>query len=132
MGIYGNLSIEELETLYNNFNITHIPSVLVETGTYQGDSIEAVHALFECIYTIEIDEQRYVAAKDRLKDLTHLNFLHGDSLSLLPVVLDKCKKPIFFMVFRCPRTGRCQSTVARGDRHYNQRSRNRCAVAFCY
>lgn len=91
MGIYGNLSIEELETLYNNFNITHIPSVLVETGTYQGDSIEAVHALFECIYTIEIDEQRYVKAKDRLKDLTHLNFLHGDSLSLLPVVLDKCK-----------------------------------------
>jgi hypothetical protein len=92
MGIEGNLSTEEILSIYEKLNITtNKPVVLVETGTYQGDSIEAVHTLFDNMYTIELDETRYMKAKTRLKALEHIGFFCGNSLDVLPGIVNECR-----------------------------------------
>lgn len=90
MGIEGNLTSEEMCDIYTLFNIR--PSVLIETGTFQGDSIEAVNSLFEEIHTIEIDEGRYLAAKSRLEKYQNIHCNLGSSTDILPSIIELCRQ----------------------------------------
>lgn len=56
--------------------------VLVETGTYQGDMVEAQRPYFREIYSIELSRELHDAAKKRF-DQPHIHLLQGDSGEML-------------------------------------------------
>jgi hypothetical protein len=55
------------------------PRFFVETGTFMGDTTAAVADLFEKCFTIELSEQLYHRACDRLSKLGNVRCLEGDS-----------------------------------------------------
>lgn len=70
--------------------------VLVETGTYKGDMVEAMKGLFERIYSIELGDELYRNAKDRFKGLEHIEIIHGDSGIELLSLMQKINRPSLF------------------------------------
>jgi len=53
--------------------------ILVETGTYLGDMIEAQRNNFKKIYSIELSEKLFHKAVKRFKAYPHIKILQGDS-----------------------------------------------------
>lgn len=70
--------------------------VFVETGTYLGDTVEAVKNTFKEIYTIELDKTLYQRAKQRFSKEKHIKVIHGDSEKMLPEVLKNVNGPTLF------------------------------------
>jgi glycosyltransferase involved in cell wall biosynthesis len=54
-------------------------SVLVETGTFKGDTVEEFKASFDKIWTVELSENLWSAAVKRFKKELHIQVLHGQS-----------------------------------------------------
>lgn len=71
-------------------------STLVETGTYLGDMVSAVHDHFEHVYTIELSEMLFGRAQRRFSSLKNVDVLHGDSGHVLQSVLPKLNTPTLF------------------------------------
>jgi hypothetical protein len=69
-------------------------STLVETGTFEGQMIQAVRNDFRTIYSLELDPELNRRARVRFADARHIILLHGDSgavlKSLLPDVREAC------------------------------------------
>src|SRR5688572_1386649 len=57
--------------------------ILVETGTYLGDMVEAQRDHFKKIFSIELSERLFNKAQKRFKDHLHVKIFHGDSGSVL-------------------------------------------------
>lgn len=57
--------------------------VLIETGTYFGDMVEAMKNVFDHIYSIEINRQLYDQAKKRFHKNLNIELIHGDSATEL-------------------------------------------------
>jgi len=53
--------------------------ILVETGTYYGDMIDAMKGAFDRIYSIELGLKFYEKAKRRFKSDPHVELILGDS-----------------------------------------------------
>ena len=70
--------------------------VLVETGTYHGDTISAVQDRFKKIYSIEIYEPFATRAQQKFADLKNVNVILGDSAAKLPGLLAEISEPILF------------------------------------
>lgn len=71
-------------------------NILVETGTYLGDMVEAKRNSFEKIYSIELSEKLFTRAKKRFKDYPQINILHGDSGIVLNKLVNEIDKPALF------------------------------------
>ena len=71
-------------------------NVLVETGTYFGDMVEAMKDCFHRIYTIELDQRLFRHAKKRFVSAKHVKIIHGDSGEELGKVIKKINQPILF------------------------------------
>lgn len=74
------------------FNI----GTLVETGTYHGDMIDAVRNDFQSIYSIELSDRFFHAAKKRFSRQPHVHILHGDSGERLGELMADIKAPAIF------------------------------------
>ncbi len=70
--------------------------VLIETGTYLGEMIEATKDSFDIIFSIELDQQLYEQAVEKFVDYEHILLVQGDSSSELPKVLDGINQPCLF------------------------------------
>ncbi|MBU0571100.1 MAG: hypothetical protein KJ995_08305 [Candidatus Omnitrophica bacterium] len=70
--------------------------ILVETGTFYGDMVEAMKGVFDRLYTIEIDEELYEKAKKRFKGVRHIELIHGDSGVELMNLMNKINEPALF------------------------------------
>jgi len=70
--------------------------ILVESGTYQGEMVEAMKAIFIKIYSIELNEQLFDDAKKRFKSAKHIELIHGDSGKELKNVMKKINEPALF------------------------------------
>jgi hypothetical protein len=57
--------------------------VLVETGTFQGDTVAEVATLFDEIHTVELSEELYQQAQARFADQQHIHVYQGDSPQFL-------------------------------------------------
>tara|TARA_B110000305_G_C18944139_1_gene405301 strand:+ start:48 stop:593 length:546 start_codon:yes stop_codon:yes gene_type:complete len=78
---------------YNNNNI------FIETGTYMGDGVNAaINAGFKKIYSIELDDRRYLNCKNIFKDNDNVTILHGDSGKILPKLLETINEEITFWI----------------------------------
>lgn len=53
--------------------------VFVETGTFNGDTVESVKKLFDEIYSIELSQVLWAKAARRFEDCRHVRVLHGNS-----------------------------------------------------
>jgi hypothetical protein len=69
---------------------------LVETGTFAGEMIAAVHDRFERVVSIELDRGWHARAVERFRGLRHVTLLHGDSGTKLPEVLATLDRPALF------------------------------------
>lgn len=72
--------------------------VLIETGTYFGDTINELKNDFEKIYTIEIDQDLYKSARKRFGNSKNIKLYYGDSAVLLPKILVKVNQPAIIML----------------------------------
>ncbi|MCP4553344.1 MAG: hypothetical protein GY834_15180, partial [Bacteroidetes bacterium] len=70
--------------------------VLVETGTYFGDMVEAMKTHFTQIYSIELSEELYENAKQRFNGAENVTILHGDSGVELEKLTGIIKRPTLF------------------------------------
>jgi hypothetical protein len=70
--------------------------ILVETGTYMGDMVEAQRTRFEKIYSIELSEKLFNRAKKRFKEHSHIKILQGDSGVVLNKLITEIDQPALF------------------------------------
>jgi glycosyltransferase involved in cell wall biosynthesis len=57
--------------------------VFVETGTYEGDSVEAATAFFDELHTIELSEELFARAAERFEGSPRVHVHHGSSPDVL-------------------------------------------------
>jgi hypothetical protein len=71
-------------------------SVFIETGTLHGRMIEEIQSLAKRVYSIELDERYFNAARLKFKGLEHVTIIQGDSGTELGKLLAEIKEPTFF------------------------------------
>lgn len=70
--------------------------ILVETGTYYGDTIQANIGNFKHLYSIELDPALFTKAQEKFQHLNHVHLFHGDSAELLFEIVKSISQPILF------------------------------------
>ena len=70
--------------------------ILVETGTFLGDMVEAQRNKFQKIYSIELSDKLFLKAEKRFRDHLHIKILHGDSGTILNKLIPEINKPALF------------------------------------
>ena len=53
--------------------------MLVETGTYHGDMVEAMRDSYDQIYSVELSRKYFERARERFKSAKHIELICGDS-----------------------------------------------------
>ena len=71
-------------------------NVLVETGTFLGDMIEAQKKNFKKIYSIELSEMLHRKAGKRFRNAENVSLILGDSGKKLPELLNQINEPAIF------------------------------------
>jgi hypothetical protein len=69
---------------------------VVETGTFQGDMVDALKDRAKTIYSIELSPEFYKRATHRFRAYPHIHILQGDSGVVLQQVLDKISGTCLF------------------------------------
>ena len=87
--IVKQLAIEEYQ---KKFDL----KILVETGTYLGDMVEAQQNRFEKVYSIELSKKLFQRAIKRFKIHSHITILNGDSGIVLNKLITEIDKPALF------------------------------------
>lgn len=70
--------------------------ILIETGTYLGDMVEAQKKHFGKIYSIELGEKLYEDAVKRFEGDENVTILFGDSGKVLKALMPKICEPAIF------------------------------------
>lgn len=70
--------------------------ILVETGTYLGDMVEAMKLDFDKIYSIELSETLYEQAVLRFKGASNIELIQGDSGIELERLMGRLNQPTLF------------------------------------
>jgi hypothetical protein len=70
--------------------------ILVETGTFYGDMVEAMRDRFQRIYSIELSDALYEKARDRFRGVAAIEILHGDSGAVLGALVPRLDRPALF------------------------------------
>lgn len=90
------LSHKEKQQVVIDYSNKYNLKVLVETGTYTGQMVEACLLQFDKIYSIELCEKLYNNALDKFKNCNNVYLLQGDSGIILKYVIDKLQCPALF------------------------------------
>lgn len=72
--------------------------VLVETGTYLGDMVDAMANRFDRIYSIEVGRELFEKARERFRHLSHVEIIRGDSGEVLRNLVPKLDQPALFFL----------------------------------
>jgi hypothetical protein len=70
--------------------------ILIETGTFRGDMVDAMKDRFEAIYSIELSPRLCALARHRFHRRPHICILRGDSRNMLPEILAEISAPCLF------------------------------------
>lgn len=71
-------------------------TILIETGTYYGDMIEAQRMLFKKIFSIELNENLWQKAVNRFNKYRHITILNGDSGKVLHTITNSLNENAIF------------------------------------
>jgi hypothetical protein len=75
----------------------YLNATFIETGTYDGSGcLVAVQAGFRRVISLEIDPGMFKIASERLKDLPQVDLVLGDSMLMLPKLLEFIDGPCTF------------------------------------
>lgn len=72
------------------------PHILIETGTFMGEMVDACTSIFDQIYSIELSRDLFLGAYNRFSKQKHISIIHGDSVDILPEILLKIDEPCLF------------------------------------
>ena len=70
--------------------------VLVETGTFYGDMVEAMKADFDRIFSIELNRDLYEKAMLRFEGVDNIELIHGGSGIELQSIMNKINQATLF------------------------------------
>lgn len=70
--------------------------IFVETGTFKGDTVEAMRPHFERIYSVELAEKFYQEAVKRFQGVDKVKLLQGDSGERMPEIVAELDAPTLF------------------------------------
>lgn len=73
--------------------------IMIETGTYKGDTVAAMQKRFDQIYSIELSSTLHKEAQDRFVGDDRIHLICGDSAKELPRLLENTEittKPVLF------------------------------------
>lgn len=70
--------------------------ILVETGTYLGQMVQAMRNQFSTIYSIEVDDKLFARAKKKFSRYPHVVIMHGDSGQILADVVPSLDQVCLF------------------------------------
>ena len=94
---YGiHFSAEEKRKFIQHIIKQNNSRILIETGTYLGDTINFLKDSLGEIISIELSDFYYKKAVERFKDQKKITILHGDSSKILPEILKKINEPCLF------------------------------------
>src|SRR5688500_15508130 len=69
----------------------------VETGTFEGNTVETARNLFQKVYSVELSEHYFSKAKERFAAAANLELVHGQSPAFLEKMRDEFSaKPVLF------------------------------------
>jgi len=71
-------------------------NIFIETGTYLGNTVNAVKKIIKEIYSIELNKVLYLKAKQKFIKYKHINIILGDSSKKLPKILSNINSPCLF------------------------------------
>jgi len=86
--------------------------ILIETGTFLGDMVEAQKSYFRKIISIELSMELYEKAKKRFRKNKHVEIIQGDSGKVLKNIVSQLNKPAIFWLDGHYSSGK----TARGDK----------------
>ena len=70
--------------------------VFVETGTYYGDTVDAVKGLFDEVYSIELSRELHEGAKKRFRSDRQVHLVWGDSGEQIGKLMKEIRRPALF------------------------------------
>jgi len=70
--------------------------ILIESGTFLGDMVEAQKDHFDKIISIELDNFLFRKATKRFKKYPHISIVKGDSGKILAEIMDDIQEPCLF------------------------------------
>jgi len=80
------LTLDVLQNAMFGENMTNYP-VFIETGTLNGETLEALMSSFRELYSVDIDPNALARAKKRLPRANNIHLILGDSVEMLPKLL---------------------------------------------
>ncbi len=83
------MAIQEYQEKYNY-------TILVETGTFMGDMVEAQKSRFKKIFSIELGVELFNKAVKRFQNDENVVIVQGDSGKVLPKILSDINEPAIF------------------------------------
>lgn len=89
-------SYEEKRAIIDRYRKSFGTTILVETGTFFGDTVDFFKDKFSKVYSIELSEELAAKAKKRFEGDNRINILHGDSGELLADIVQQMDKPALF------------------------------------
>jgi hypothetical protein len=84
------------QDILKGYAIEYKLSVLVETGTYKGEMVEALRPIFKTIYSIELSEKFAQRAKTYFRYCKNVTILQGDSGDVIGELIQKIDQPTLF------------------------------------
>lgn len=72
------------------------PRVMVETGTFLGDTVDHFKNKFESVISIELSEDLAKKAMKRFANTEGVRIIEGDSSLVLPGILPELNSPVLF------------------------------------
>jgi hypothetical protein len=84
------------QTVIEFYQLKYQYKVLIETGTYLGDMVEAQKNNFDKIISIELGEELWKNAVARFKKHDHISIFKGDSGMVLKDIAKLLKEPAIF------------------------------------
>ena len=70
--------------------------IFIESGTYLGDTVEAMKDSFDRLFSIELDPALYERARRRFANCEHISIVHGNSGEMLRELLASIDEPCLF------------------------------------
>ena len=70
--------------------------ILVETGTYRGDTLQALRQEFDRLYSIELSPALFAEAQNRFRSARNIELIQGDSGSRLAQLVPRIEQPALF------------------------------------
>jgi hypothetical protein len=71
-------------------------NILIETGTYMGQMVDAMKDIFKKLYSVELSVDLWKRAVNRFSKYKHITIVHGDSGKVLKEITKYIDEPAIF------------------------------------